>query len=41
VISDAERGAAQQVAAAVQGVTGVDNQLRVMSTSRRFTSAKY
>ena len=41
VISDAERNAAQQVAAAVQGVTGVDNQLRVMSTSRRFTSAKY
>jgi cytidylate kinase len=41
VISDAERSEAERVVSTVQGVTGVDNQLRVMSTSRRFTSAKY
>jgi osmotically-inducible protein OsmY len=41
VISDVERSEAERVVAGVQGVAGVDNQLRVMSTSRRFTSAKY
>jgi cytidylate kinase len=40
VVAAADRPAAQQVAAAVPGVTGVDNQLRVMSASRLFTSSK-
>ena len=40
VLQAAEREAAAQVAAAVPRVTGVDNQLRVMSTSRLFTSSK-
>lgn len=39
VLRATEREAAAQVAAAVPGVTGVDNQLRVMSTSRLFTSS--
>jgi cytidylate kinase len=38
VLQAAEREAAAQVAAAVPGVTGVDNQLRVMSSSRLFPS---
>ena len=36
-----ERQAAGEVAAGVAGVARVDNQLRVMSRSRLFTSAKY
>ena len=40
VLNAAERAAAEQVAAAVQGVTAVDNQLRLMSTSRLFPSAR-
>jgi cytidylate kinase len=40
VVSGTERGAAATVAAAVPGVTGVDNQLRVMATSHLFTSSK-
>ena len=35
-----ERDAAAEVAAAVPGVGSVDNQLRVMATSRLFTSSK-
>lgn len=38
VLNDAERAAAGQVAAAVPGVTGVDNQLRLMTSNRRFAS---
>jgi osmotically-inducible protein OsmY len=38
VLNEAERSAAAQVAAAVAGVAGVDNQLRVMATSRLFPS---
>ena len=40
VLQAAERDTAAQVAAAVPGVAGVDNQLRVMATSRLFTSSK-
>jgi len=40
VLNTAERVAAERVAAAVAGVTGVDNQLRVMATSRLFPSAR-
>jgi cytidylate kinase len=40
VVSDQERSAAEQVAAAVAGVAAVDNELRVMATSRLFTSSK-
>jgi cytidylate kinase len=40
VVSNTERGAAATVAAAVPGVSGVDNQLRVMATSHLFTSSK-
>ncbi|MES2958903.1 MAG: cytidylate kinase family protein [Pseudomonadota bacterium] len=40
VVSEAERAAVEQVAAAVPGVAGIDNQLRVMAASRLFTSAK-
>ena len=40
VINAEERAAAEQVAAAVPGVAAVDNQLRVMSTSRLFPSAR-
>ena len=39
VLKAAEREAAEQVAAAVPGVSGVDNQLRVMAKSRMFPSA--
>ena len=39
VLKVAERVAAEQVAAAVPGVSGVDNQLRVMAKSRMFPSA--
>jgi cytidylate kinase len=40
VVSEQERSATEQVAAAVAGVTAVDNELRVMATSRLFTSSK-
>ncbi len=39
VLHAGERDAAAAVAAAVPGVTDLDNQLRVMAASRRFTSA--
>lgn len=38
VLNDTERAAAEQVATAVAGVSRVDNQLRLMSTKRRFAS---
>jgi cytidylate kinase len=40
VLNADEQRAAEQVAAAVPGVTAVDNQLRVMATSRLFPSAR-
>ena len=40
VVNAGEQAAAEQVAAAVPGVIDVDNQLRVMGTTRLFTSAK-
>ncbi len=40
VLDPDERPASERVAAAVPGVTGVDNQLRVMAKSRLFPSAK-
>jgi cytidylate kinase len=40
VVSDDERLATEHVAAAVPGVTSVDNQLRVMKMPRLFPSAK-
>ena len=40
VLVAAEQSAAAQVAATVSGVTGVDNQFRVMSKSRLFPSAR-
>lgn len=40
VVSDAERTRAEQVTGAVQGVSGVDNQLRVMRMPKLFPSAK-
>ena len=40
VIAAAERSAAEQVAAGVEGVVSVDNQLRAMTTSRQFGAAK-
>lgn len=40
VVSTAERDAAEKVVAAVPGVAGVDSQLRVMASSRLFTSSK-
>jgi cytidylate kinase len=40
VVSADERNAAGAVAGAVPGVASVDNQLRVMSSSRLFTSSK-
>jgi cytidylate kinase len=41
VVTVEEREAAGRVSAAVPGVAGVDNQLRVMAKSRLFPSAKY
>jgi cytidylate kinase len=38
VLNEGEKAAARQVAAGVPGVTSVDNQLRVMATSRLFPS---
>jgi hypothetical protein len=40
VVNADERNAAEQVAAAVPGVAAVDNQLRVMATSRLFPSPR-
>jgi cytidylate kinase len=39
VLREAERASAEQVAAAVPGVASVNNELRVMKTSRLFTSS--
>jgi hypothetical protein len=39
VASADELAATAEVAAATPGVTGIDNQLRVMAGSRRFPSA--
>ena len=41
VLKPSELEAAQAVAADVKGVTGVDNQLRVMASSRLFAAAKH
>ncbi len=41
VVNAEERSTTEAVAAAVDGVGSVDNQLRLMATTRRFTSAKY
>ncbi|TXF09943.1 cytidylate kinase family protein [Pelomicrobium methylotrophicum] len=41
VLHDSERVAAEKTARAVAGVAAVDNQLKVMSRSRLFTSEKY
>ena len=40
VVSGEERQQAESTASAVNGVSGVDNQLRLMATTRRFTSSK-
>jgi len=40
VLNEGEKAATEQVAASVPGVKGVDNQLRVMVTSRLFPSAR-
>jgi cytidylate kinase len=40
VVTEEERARAEQVAAGVQGVTGVDNRLRLMKMSRLFPSSK-
>jgi len=40
VLNPEERAQTEAVAAAVTGVTGVHNQLRLMASSRRFASAK-
>lgn len=41
VLNAEERAQAEAVTAGVGGVTGVDNQLRVMASSKLFSSAKY
>jgi cytidylate kinase len=41
VVNAQERADTERVVAAVAGVTAVDNQLRLMASSRLFTSAKY
>jgi len=41
VVSEAERAETEKVAHTVPGVGSVDNQLRLMSGSKLFTSAKY
>jgi cytidylate kinase len=41
VVSGNEKAASETVVAGVPGVSAVDNQLRIMSGSRLFTSAKY
>ena len=40
VVNDAERALVAEVAAAVPGVTSVDNRLNVMKTTKLFTSSK-
>lgn len=40
VVSEAERKEVERIAAAVAGAGNVDNQLRVMAVSRRFTHSK-
>ncbi len=40
VLNAEERAAAERVTKGVAGVTGVDNQLRMMARSRLFTSSK-
>jgi len=40
VLSAEERARAESVVAAVPGVASVDNQLRLMTISRRFTYSK-
>jgi hypothetical protein len=40
VLDAQERKHAEDVVAAVPGVSGIDNQLRLMTTTRRFASAK-
>lgn len=40
VLNAGERGQTESVAAAVPGVAGVDNQLRLMTTTRLFASSK-
>ena len=40
VLDAEERAQAESVAAAVPGVVGVDNELRLMTSTRRFASAK-
>jgi hypothetical protein len=41
VLSDDERQRVEALVAGLDGVTAVDNQLRIMAGSRLFTSAKY
>ncbi len=41
VLNEQERAATERVAAGVPGVSAVDNELRVMASSRRFASAKH
>jgi hypothetical protein len=41
VLQAGDREAAEGVAASVDGVTAVDNQLRVMGSARRFAAAKH
>jgi len=41
VVNEEERVRTEAATAAVPGVASVDNQLRLMGTTRRFTSAKY
>jgi len=40
VLDADERAQTEAVTAAVEGVGAVDNQLRLMATTRRFASAK-
>ncbi len=41
VLNAEERAQTESVATAVPGVDAVDNELRVMTSSRRFASAKH
>jgi osmotically-inducible protein OsmY len=41
VLNAEERAQTEGVASGVPGVAGVDNQLRVMTPSRRFAAAKH
>lgn len=40
VVNAEERTATEHIARAVPGVTGIDNQLRIMATTKRFTAGK-